>query len=43
MIFFPYQDPIDILKGITDAQARKMAENLEFKGQQLDEVKICFC
>lgn len=32
------QIPVDVLEGITDRQARKMAENLEFKGPALDEV-----
>jgi len=31
------QDPIDIDKGVTDDQARKMAANLNFKGKQRDE------
>ena len=33
------QIPVDILEGVTGEQARKMAENLEFKGPALDEVK----
>ena len=30
-------DPIDIMKGITDAQAKSMAEFLQFKGDLVDE------
>ena len=30
---------MDIFEGITSEQARQMAENLEFKGPALDEVK----
>ena len=32
------QSPIDIYKGMTDEQAREMAENLEFKGPTLEIV-----
>ncbi len=31
---------MDIVEGITEEQARQMAENLEFKGPALEEV-IC--
>lgn len=31
------QEPIDIHEGLSDAKARKMAQNLEFKGAQLEE------
>jgi len=32
------QIPVDIMEGMTDAQARQMAENLEFRGPARDEV-----
>ena len=32
------QIPVDIWEGITQEQARQMAENLEFKGTALEEV-----
>ncbi len=32
------QIPVDIWEGITQEQARQMADNLEFKGAALEEV-----
>ena len=32
------QVPVDVSKGVTDEQARQMAENLEFKGEALEKV-----
>ena len=37
------QIPIDIMEGITDAKAREMAANLEFKGASLDDVRQNDC
>ena len=29
------------MEGVTDAQARQMAEDLDFKGAARDEVRVC--
>ena len=36
------QIPVDILEGVTDAQARQMAEDLEFKGPARNEVRCVY-
>ncbi len=38
MVYHSIQIPVDIMEGITDAQAREMAKNLEFEGAALEEV-----
>ena len=37
-IYLMLQSAIDIFEGLTDEQAMEMAKNLEFKGEQQNEV-----
>ena len=34
------QIPVDVMEGITDAKAREMATNLEFRGDALEKVSM---
>ncbi len=42
-LFVQIQDPINIVTGVTDAQAVKMALNLGFQGALTAQVHIVIC